>query len=159
MYIGIFLKNFRVLKLIVTKLYILATFCIVNFLYNFIDRGSYKDIAEYFVEGATLPKNLTKEAAIEKIGNELKEIFLGMELKPDKITNESLGTMVNNIMRKLDILPADTQLNLNKARVSANGSYVQLKNALALTRTTKMRDSLSGFLGGLANVVTDHTSS
>ena len=89
----------------------------------------------------------------------LKEIFLGMELKPDKITNESLGTMVNNIMRKLDILPADTQLNLNKARVSANGSYVQLKNALALTRTTKMRDSLSGFLGGLANVVTDHTSS
>ena len=77
MYIGIFLKNFRVLKLIVTKLYILATFCIVNFLYNFIDRGSYKDIAEYFVEGATLPKNLTKEAAIEKIGNELKEIFLG----------------------------------------------------------------------------------
>ena len=126
---------------------------------SFIDRGSYKDIAEYFVEGATLPKNLTKEAAIEKIGNELKEIFLGMELKPDKITNESLGTMVNNIMRKLDILPADTQLNLNKARVSANGSYVQLKNALALTRTTKMRDSLSGFFGGLANVVTDHTSS
>ena len=44
---------------------------------SFIDRGSYKDIAEYFVEGATLPKNLTKEAAIEKIGNELKEIFLG----------------------------------------------------------------------------------
>lgn len=126
---------------------------------SFIDRGSYKDIAEYFVEGATLPKNLTKEAAIEKIGNELKEIFLGMELKPDKITNESLGTMVNNIMRKLDILPADTQLNLNKARVSANGSYEQLENALALNRTTKMRDSFSGFLSGLANVVTDYKSS
>lgn len=126
---------------------------------SFIDRGSYKDIAEYFVEGAILPKNLTKEAAIEKIGNELKDIFLGMELKPDKITNESLGTMVNNIMRKLDILPADTQLNLNKARVSANGSYEQLENALALTRTTKMRDSFSGVFAGLANVVTDHTSS
>ena len=56
-------------------------------------------------------------------------------------------------------MPADTQLNLNKARVSANGSYEQLENALALTRTAKMRDSVSGVFAGVANVVTDHTSS
>ena len=67
--------------------------------------------------------------------------------------------MVNNIMRKLDILPADTQLNLNKARVSASGSYVQLEDALVLTRTAKIKDSLPGLFGGVANVVTDHTSS
>lgn len=126
---------------------------------SFIDRGSYKDIAEYFVEGATLPKNLTKEAVIEKIGNELKEIFLGMELKPEKITNESIVTMVNNIMRKLDILPADTQLNLNKARVSANGSYEQLNKALALNRVTKIKDNVSSVIGGFTDVLTDQTSS
>ena len=46
------------------------------------------------------------------------------------MTNESLVEMASNIMRKHGMIPADTQMTLNKARQSASNSQVELINSL-----------------------------
>ena len=99
---------------------------------SYINRANVHDIAEYMlygVEGAALGGH-TKEEAIKLIEKDLQELFFGNKYKLQTVTNESLVEITSNIMRKYGIIPADTQLTLNKARQSANNSLSELYSSL-----------------------------
>lgn len=99
---------------------------------SYIKRGNVKDITDYMlygVDGAALGGH-TKEEAAKLISNDLKKIFFDAETKLETVTNESLVEMVSNIMRKHGIVPADTQMTLNKARQSADNSLSELGDSL-----------------------------
>ena len=116
---------------------------------SYIDRANVPDIAEYVLEGAVLPKGMKQEEAITIISDELKKCFFDNQTALDKVTNESLITMSSNIMRKHGIMPSDTQLNLNKARKSANNSLFALIESMAMAGLKDVKDitSLMKFVG------------
>ena len=97
---------------------------------SYIDRGSVKDIAEYVLDDAVLPKGMSMETAKKEIEEALRKEFFDNQTALGNVTNESILTKTSNIMRKYDILPADTQLNLNKAQQSAQNSLEELIDSM-----------------------------
>lgn len=99
---------------------------------SYIKNGNVNDIAEYMlygVEGQALGGH-TKEKAKELLVADLKKIFFDSETRLHTVTNESLVEMASNIMKKHGIVPADTQMTLNKARQSASNSLNELADSL-----------------------------
>ena len=100
---------------------------------KWIKTGNVKGITEYVLDGAALPDNLTKEKAAELKEKELNKAFFDYETKIDAMTtkeknpfyddNDNLFKLTSNIMRKYNIIPADSQLNYEKAKVAANKSF------------------------------------
>ncbi|MCQ2754920.1 MAG: AarF/UbiB family protein, partial [bacterium] len=97
---------------------------------SYIKRANVNDITEYVLDGAILPKGMTKEQATTIISDKLKQVFFDTSTSCEKITNESLINLTTNIMREHGIIPADTALNLNKARTSANNSLAGLYDSM-----------------------------
>ena len=93
---------------------------------SYLKLGNVKDITDYVLEGAVMPAGMTREEGAKKVAEELKKAFFDTETKLDRITNDSILNLSENIMRKYNILPGDVQLNLNKAKQSADNSLVQL---------------------------------
>ena len=92
---------------------------------SYIEHGNYKKIAEYVmqgVEGDALGGH-TKEEATKIIEEQLKKSFTDTTTPLDIMTTDNLLKLTSNIMKKHNIVPNDTQLNLNKAIQSANNSY------------------------------------
>ncbi len=99
---------------------------------SYIDHGNYRKIAEYVmqgVEGDALGGH-TKEEATKLIANELKKCFTDNTTPLDIMTNDNMIKLTSGIMKKYNIVPNDTQLNLNKAIQSANNSYDSLVKGL-----------------------------
>jgi predicted unusual protein kinase regulating ubiquinone biosynthesis (AarF/ABC1/UbiB family) len=94
---------------------------------SYINNGNTKDITDYVLDGAVLPAGLTKEKAAQSIEKELKKIFFDTETQLDSMSNDNLLALTNNIMRKYNVIPNDSQLNLNKAKKSAENSLKQLQ--------------------------------
>ena len=115
---------------------------------SFVERGNHKDIAEYMVKGAILPEGMGEEKAIELISEDLKKCFFDLETKIDKMTLDSILDLSSNIMREHNIIPSDTQLNLNKARKSAENSLKELETAL---RTSRFKDIGTTSVAGAVN--------
>lgn len=116
---------------------------------SYVDKGNYKDIAEYVLNGAVLPEGMTKQNALENLSEELKKHFTDLETEIDVMTNEEVLNLSSNIMRKYQIIPSDTQLNMNKARNSAETSLKELENALFHSRFSNVS------MGNIAGSVTD----
>lgn len=91
---------------------------------TYIQRADVPDIVEYMLEGANLEASgLTKDEAKEKIAAELKKCFFDNETALEEVTTSNLYSMTANIMKKYNIMPSSNQLNLDKARTSANKSF------------------------------------
>lgn len=97
---------------------------------KYVHQGNVKDIAEFVLDGAKLPKNMTKEQALQKVVKELENCFFDYKTKIEMLDDEKVLTLADNIMQKYDIIPSSTQLNLNKSRTSARNSLDDLKNAI-----------------------------
>jgi len=93
---------------------------------SFIKNGNVKDITKYVLDGAVLPRGLTPEKAQELVEKDLKTIFFDKEIKINSMNSDELFKLTNNILRKHEIIPNDSQLNLNKAKKSAENSLEKL---------------------------------
>ncbi len=93
---------------------------------DFINKGNVKDLSSYVLDGAILPKGMTKEEAVMNFEKELKTIFFDSKTNIQTMNNDTFLGLSNNIMRKYGIIANDTQLNLNKAKKSAFNSFEDL---------------------------------
>ena len=94
---------------------------------TFLERGSAKDIADYMLDGADFSACKLSEAEVkEKIVKELENCFFGENVSLPQMTNDKMQTIVSNIMRKYDVMPGNTQLNLQKARTSSDKSLIKM---------------------------------
>ena len=94
---------------------------------QYIERGDTKDLAKYFVEDADLSSSkLSKEEAEKKIEEALNKVFFDSQIRLNTMNNTEIISLTSNIMKKLDIMPGDSQFALNKARTSAEKSFEDL---------------------------------
>jgi len=112
---------------------------------SYIQNGNYKDITNYVLEGAALPAGMTKEQAVQKVGEEMKTLFFDTKTKIDSMNNDSMLTLACNVMRKYNIIPNDSQLNLNKAKQSAGNSLRDLACSLFSKKFANIDDTISTF--------------
>lgn len=96
---------------------------------NYIQGANSKDITKYVLEGAKLPNGMTQEKAVELVEGEFNKLFFDYQTRLETVTNESLLSTANGIMKKHGIIPNDDQLNLNKARQSAKNSFDMLQQS------------------------------
>ena len=80
---------------------------------------------------------MTKEQAEQLVEKELNKIFFDTETKLPSMDNDAVVKISSNIMRKFNIMPNDTQLNLNKAKTSANNSFQNLMNSFLHKKTSE----------------------
>lgn len=97
---------------------------------TFIKNGNAKDLSQIVLEGAGLPKNLTKEQAVQKVEADLRKYFFDSETKIDSMDMDTFYQLSDNILRKYNIIPNNTQLNLKKAKTSADNSLANLMETL-----------------------------
>ncbi len=121
---------------------------------SYTKRANVKDLTDYLLEGAKLPQGMTKEEAVKKISEELKKSFFDTETKLNTVTNDSILTLGSNIMRKYNIIPGDTQLNLNKAKQSASNSLDHLLESLFRIRLKDVDGLMSG-MSSLSKIAAD----
>ena len=93
---------------------------------KFIKNGNYKDLAKIIIDEGILPKGMTREKALVEIEKELKNLFLDNKTKINQMTIEEFNNLSQALLRKHDIVPSNTQLNLLKARKSAMNSLEEL---------------------------------
>lgn len=96
---------------------------------HYIKNADYENIADFVLEGATLPKGLDKAKARAKLIEELKKAFFDDKTHTGKITNDNILALTDSIMQKLNIIPADTQGNLMKSKTSARQSLEEFTNS------------------------------
>ncbi len=107
--------------------------------------GNTAEITSYALDGAKLPKGMTYEKATEIVKKELDEIFFGSDVTVKSLTNESVISIVNEIMIKNNIFPADVQLSLNKAKAASNASFSEIAH---MYTQMKMADVANGVATG-----------
>ncbi len=93
---------------------------------SFIKNGNTKDLTDIVLQGASLPQDLTKGEAAVKIEKDLKKFFFDNETKIESMNMDTFFALSDNILRKHNIIPDNTQLNLNKAKISAKNSFEDL---------------------------------
>lgn len=93
---------------------------------SFIKNGNVKDITNFVLEDAILPPDLTKEKAVENVGNCLHDIFFDNKTKLDSMNIDTLFALTSNILRKYNIVPNETQVHITKAKTSADTSFIEL---------------------------------
>lgn len=98
-------------------------------LISFIKNGNVDDITKTLLEGTILPSGLTNEKATELVTKDLKQIFFDTETKINSMNIDETMSLFSNVLRKYDIISNDTQLNLNKAKKSANNSLEHLADS------------------------------
>ncbi len=101
---------------------------------NYIERANVKDLTKYVLDGAILPEGMTPEKANEILESTLKKMFFDNKTQLSKINNEEFLKLSSNIMREHNIIPNDSQLNLNKAQKSAYNSLEGLLNSLLMRK-------------------------
>ena len=96
---------------------------------QYLEHGDTKDLAKYFIEDANLAESgLSKEEATKKVEEELNKVFFSTDIRLNTMNNNEIITLTSNIMKNMKIMPGDSQLNLEKARTSADKSYRTLLN-------------------------------
>ena len=92
----------------------------------YIKNGNVKDLTDVVLDGAALPKGLTKEQAAKLVEKDLKELFFDNNTKIETMNIDSFYALSDCILRKHNIIPNNTQLNLNKAKTSSQNSFMNL---------------------------------
>lgn len=99
---------------------------------QYIQKGNVKDLSAFIMEGAVLPKGMTKEQSVELMEKELRNIFFDSKSKLAQMTNESFNDLASNIMRKHNIIPSYVQASLDRSRKSVqNSTNAMLESFLA----------------------------
>lgn len=93
---------------------------------GFIKNGNTKDLANIVLQDAILPQGLSKEEALVKVEKDLKTFFFDNKTKINSMNMDTFYALSDNILRKYNIIPNNTQLNLNKAKISAKNSFEDL---------------------------------
>lgn len=96
---------------------------------SYVKNGNVKDITSYVLNGSTLPQGLSQEKATELVEKELNKIFFDKVTKIKSMNTEELLALTNNVLRKYEIIPNDSQLTLNKSKKSAFKSMKGLANS------------------------------
>ena len=91
-----------------------------------IKNGNVKDATKVVLEGSVLPDNMTKEEAAKLVEKDLKDAFFDSSTAIQKMDIDSFFALAGSILRKHNIILGDTQLNLNKAKTSAQNSLEEL---------------------------------
>ncbi len=102
---------------------------------NYIERANVKDLTKYVLDGAILPEGMTPEKANEILESTLKKMFFDNKTQLSKMDNEEFLKLSSNIMREHNIIPNDSQLNLNKAQKSAYNSFEALINSMMMRKS------------------------
>ena len=92
----------------------------------YIKNGNYKELAKISLDGAVLPKGLSEADALAKVEADMKKFFFDSETKIESMNIDTFYALSDNILRKYNIIPNNTQLNLNKAKTSALNSFEDL---------------------------------
>ncbi len=100
---------------------------------KYIDDADVENITKFVLDGAVLPENMTRKEAFEKISKELSTLFFSPNTNIPPVTNDNILKLTESIMQKFNILPADTQGNLLKAKTSAGTSLMDFYETLANT--------------------------
>ena len=93
---------------------------------GFIKNGNTKDLTKIVLQDATLPQGLSKDEAMKKVEKELKTFFFDNKTKINSMNMDTFFALSDNILRKYNIIPNNTQLNFNKAKISAKNSFENL---------------------------------
>ena len=139
---------------------------------RYIENADAEKIAEFVLEGATLPsgkiysksakqgENIASKEEMDKYFNLVKEklvgkdgksgIFFDSETALGQLTNQSLlDGFTDKILQDLDIVPSSTQGNLIKAQTSAKNSLKQFRknNAKTIFKNFSNGSTGNGVLG------------
>ncbi len=109
---------------------------------KYIKNADYENIAEFVLDGAKLPDGMTKEMALDAITKELKQAFFDTKTHIGHVSNDTLLSITDSIMQKLNIIPSDTQGNLMKAKTSANQSMSEFSNSFMGALFNKLEGKL-----------------
>ena len=73
-----------------------------------------------------LGDEVSKEEALVKVEKDLKTFFFDNKTKINSMNMDTFYALSDNILRKYNIIPNNTQLNFNKAKISAKNSFENL---------------------------------
>lgn len=93
---------------------------------GYIKNGNTRDLANIVLQDAILPKGHSKEEALKLVEKDLKTCFFDNKTKIETMNLDTFYALSDNILRKYNIIPNNTQLNLNKAKISAKNSFEDL---------------------------------
>lgn len=93
---------------------------------SMLKNADVENLTDFILDKAILPETLTKEQARAKVLEDIKNAFFDKETYLCEMTQDNFLSMANKILEKHNILPNDSQLNLNKAKQSAASSYRKL---------------------------------
>lgn len=97
---------------------------------NYVRQGNVKDIVKYVLDGAKTPSGMSMAEAENKLVDDLTKIFFDDKTKLEKLNDEKILALTNQIMQKHGIIPGSSQLNLNKSRTSARNSLQELESSI-----------------------------
>lgn len=117
-------------------------------LQKYMKNADVENLAAYILDGAKLPKGMSKEKAFELVQKELSDIFFNNKTAIDKMHVDELTKITDNIMQKLNIVPSDAQGALFKAKQSAETSLSDLRNTI-------VHKILSGIISGDEGALAD----
>ncbi len=93
---------------------------------DYIKNANVVDISRAVVADSVLPKGLTREEAAKLVEKELTKCFFDNSTKINTMTIDNLFVLTDNIQKKFNIIPNNTQLNLQKAKNASAKSFNQL---------------------------------
>lgn len=109
---------------------------------QYIQKGNVKDLSAFIMEGAVLPKGMTKEQSVELMEKELRNIFFDSKTKLVQMTNESFNDLASNIMRKHNIIPSYVQASLDRSRKSVQNSTNAMLESFLTSIMPESKDKL-----------------
>ncbi|MFI3300328.1 MAG: AarF/UbiB family protein [Candidatus Gastranaerophilales bacterium] len=121
---------------------------------TYIDNGNLKDLTDIVCEGAILPKGMSAEDAKKLVSEDLKKIFFDSSTQIDSMNNDTFLAMATNVMRKHNIIMDDTQLSLNKAKISADNSLNDLIKGLLTSKFSNI-DKPQQAIGAVTSTLAD----
>lgn len=124
-------------------------------LISYIKNGNVASITKYILDGAALPAGMTQEQALKLVETDLKKIFFDSETKINSMNIDEVFKLTNNILRKHNIIPNDTQLNLNKAKKSAENSLSGLLQSFFNKKVANLEGSSSSTKMKVTSLIKD----
>ncbi|MBP7212289.1 hypothetical protein KBA27_05585 [bacterium] len=123
---------------------------------NYILHANYKDLSNIVANEVVIPDNMTKEQVRELVSSELKDAFFNDKEALSIMNIDSFNKLAKNILDKHHLISNQTQLNINKAKISACNSFKNLIEVFASSKYSNVNmiskfDAVKDFVGILGN--------
>ena len=93
---------------------------------SFLKKGNVDDIVKVSLDDAILPQGMSPEHAKKLVTKDMKQIFFDKTTKINSMSTDEFFKLFNNVSRKHNIIPNNTQLSMDKAKKSADNSFKKL---------------------------------